>query len=149
MPPHVFEVAERCFQEARRETAMPIGGLGRVGGSGSLVVVAGDCGAGKSTAARRVLEYLSFAAGRQHQRVSASASSSTSTSASASSSASSFLSPSFSLTSLSPVDVVLRVGRPLLAAMGNASTARHDDSSRFGTLTELSFGPTVSQSRTQ
>eukprot|EP01083_Nonionella_stella_P226644 804695_1 len=99
LPPHIYAVADCAYREMMSE------------GQDQSVLISGESGAGKTEAAKKILEFVAHAAARpQHARTVVSA----------------------------PHDRILAT-QPILEAFGNAKTVRNDNSSRFGKLLDLQF----------
>jgi len=102
LPPHVFAVADTALKASHAGGAC----------SRQCILVSGESGAGKTEAAKRLLEYI------------AATSSSSGGGATA---------------SRSPIHEKLLGSNPLLEAFGNAKTVRNDNSSRFGKWINVHF----------
>jgi len=104
LPPHVFAVADTALKASHAGGAC----------SRQCILVSGESGAGKTEAAKRLLEYI------------AATSSSSGGGATA---------------SRSPIHEKLLGSNPLLEAFGNAKTVRNDNSSRFGKYMTVELSP--------
>jgi len=140
--PHVFEVAERChaaalgsrFERAASSASAAAANLGC--GSVQAVLVGGESGAGKSAAARLVVDYILFLGAKASARAARSGSDSKSGSGSRNGGAGGAGGGG----GAGAVSAAVAGACALLGAFGHASTSAHDDSSRFGRLTEVRVG---------
>jgi len=98
LPPHIYGVAEQAYRTMVNER------------ENQCILITGESGAGKTEAAKKVMEYISEVSG------------------SASSSA-----------KLDHIKKIILGTNPLLEAFGNAKTLRNNNSSRFGKYFEIHF----------
>ena len=131
--PHVFEVAERCFAAATRRGVLGEshgiagGDDASIRGAHQAIVVGGESGSGKTHAAKLVEDYLLFL-GRRAEAVAESKGRSSASGQSGSSNSNS---------GVGVESGAVRAMHTVLHSFGHASSACHDDSSRFGRLTTL------------
>ena len=98
MPPHVYGVAEDAYRSMMTEK------------DNQCIIVSGESGAGKTEAAKKVMEYIAaVSAGDESGQ------------------------------GLEHVKNVILQTNPLLEAFGNAKTLRNNNSSRFGKYFEIKF----------
>eukprot|EP00474_Spongospora_subterranea_P010807 CRZ11265.1 hypothetical protein [Spongospora subterranea] len=103
-PPHIYATADSVYRAILR------------GEGNQSVIISGESGAGKTEAAKIVLQYVAEVAARN-------------TSATASDGSNGF-----------DIHEMIMASNPILEAFGNAKTVRNHNSSRFGKLLEAQFG---------
>jgi myosin-5 len=104
--PHLYEVAQSAYHRLKE---------GKINQS---IIINGESGAGKTVAARHILQFLTE---EQHQSAVGSGSGS-------------------DHQSLSKLEQMILASNPLLESLGNAKTQRNNNSSRFGKFVKLEFG---------
>tara|TARA_R110002050_G_scaffold41508_2_gene100512 strand:- start:851 stop:1408 length:558 start_codon:yes stop_codon:yes gene_type:complete len=97
MPPHVYGVAEDAYRAMMTEK------------DNQCIIISGESGAGKTEAAKKVMEYVAAVSGGDNG------------------------------SDLEHVKHVILETNPLLEAFGNAKTLRNNNSSRFGKYFEIQF----------
>eukprot|EP00013_Stygamoeba_regulata_P022967 CAMPEP_0177645134 /NCGR_PEP_ID=MMETSP0447-20121125/9087_1 /TAXON_ID=0 /ORGANISM="Stygamoeba regulata, Strain BSH-02190019" /LENGTH=1250 /DNA_ID=CAMNT_0019147597 /DNA_START=285 /DNA_END=4037 /DNA_ORIENTATION=- len=100
LPPHVYAIAEGAYRSLMTEK------------ENQCVIISGESGAGKTEAAKKVMEYIAAVSGDTEGQTSA---------------------------ELEHVKDVILKTNPLLEAFGNAKTLRNNNSSRFGKYFEIEF----------
>ena len=105
LPPHVFAVAESAYRSLLSSSR------------NQCILITGESGAGKTEAAKRVMEYVMVSASSRKPK------------------------PEAAVPNSRKRDVqeLLLQSNPLLEAFGNAKTVRNENSSRFGKYMELCF----------
>lgn len=100
MPPHVYSIAETMYynMNAYKEN--------------QCVIISGESGAGKTEAAKRIMQYIAAVAGP---------------------------SGGSSSKGISSIKDMVLATNPLLESFGNAKTLRNNNSSRFGKYLEIEF----------
>ena len=102
--PHLYEVAQAAYRRLKE---------GKINQS---IIINGESGAGKTVAARHILQFLTE---EQHSGVAASLADDQ---------------------HLSKLEKMILASNPLLESLGNAKTQRNNNSSRFGKFVKLEFG---------
>ena len=134
--PHVFEVAERCYAAATRRSVLGESHGGAGGDASSLrgthqaIVVGGESGSGKTHAAKLVEDYLLFLGRRAEAAATERKGRSFTNGGSGGSNG-------HNVSGVGVDSGAVRAMHTVLHSFGHASSACHDDSSRFGRLTTL------------
>lgn len=102
MPPHVYAVAESMYYNMMAYS------------KNQCVIISGESGAGKTEAAKKIMEYIAAVAGEEHQGAGQ---------------------------GISGVKDMVLATNPLLESFGCAKTLRNNNSSRHGKYLEIEFGP--------
>jgi myosin I len=97
LPPHIFSVAEESYRSMLNDQ------------KNQCVIISGESGAGKTEAAKKIMQYVAEVTGGEEG------------------------------SRLAEVKRIILETNPLLEAFGNAQTLRNDNSSRFGKYFELQF----------
>ena len=150
--PHVYTVARKAYTSLVDAMALPLEAAQTAAAMGvhldQSVLISGESGAGKTEAAKRVLEYLTAAsrAAKQQEEESKSggggggaADPPTVLAALRTPNGKSGFEGS-APASIS-IEALLREASPVLEALGNAKTIRNDNSSRFGKYVAVQYGP--------
>jgi len=143
LPPHVFEVADKCFRALLDDD------------ESQSCVISGESGAGKTETTKLILQYLTHASTTVGHSDESTPAARRGSLAAAALDADSARARSFSrrgslgsssnpfhasVRSTGVVEKALLESNPVLEAFGNAKTVRNDNSSRFGKLLKLYFG---------
>jgi myosin-5 len=148
--PHVYAIAKRAFASFAQTQALSSDEKLAAAGEGlhvnQSVLISGESGAGKTEAAKRVLELLTATSRRRKQMREAGGAAAD---AQQQKLASQTLAASFATPSafgggkgggqVPAVEVLLREASPVLEAFGNAKTIRNDNSSRFGKYVAVQY----------
>ena len=110
-PPHVFAIAESAYDNMRHYN------------DNQCVIISGESGAGKTEAAKKMMDYIVY-----RNRLSSGMAVSTSS---------------------QKIQQKVLATNPLLEAFGNAKTLRNNNSSRFGKYLELQFQRTKVTDKTE
>ncbi|WAR51919.1 hypothetical protein PtB15_1B356 [Puccinia triticina] len=102
MPPHVYAVAESMYYNMMAYS------------TNQCVIISGESGAGKTEAAKKIMEYIAAVAGEDHNQ---------------------------SGKGITGVKDMVLATNPLLESFGCAKTLRNNNSSRHGKYLEIEFGP--------
>lgn len=97
LPPHIFAVADECYRQMLNETR------------NQSLLITGESGAGKTENTKKVIQYLTFIAGKTE-----------------------FGKPG-------ELEEQLLVANPIMESFGNACTNKNNNSSRFGKFIQLQF----------
>ncbi|KAH9473668.1 hypothetical protein MJO28_000495 [Puccinia striiformis f. sp. tritici] len=102
MPPHVYAVAESMYYNMMAYS------------TNQCVIISGESGAGKTEAAKKIMEYIAAVAGEEHGQAGQ---------------------------GITGVKDMVLATNPLLESFGCAKTLRNNNSSRHGKYLEIEFGP--------
>ncbi|PLW14594.1 hypothetical protein PCASD_00538 [Puccinia coronata f. sp. avenae] len=102
MPPHVYAVAESMYYNMMAYS------------TNQCVIISGESGAGKTEAAKKIMEYIAAVAGEEHGQAGK---------------------------GITGVKDMVLATNPLLESFGCAKTLRNNNSSRHGKYLEIEFGP--------
>ncbi|KAA1115098.1 class II myosin [Puccinia graminis f. sp. tritici] len=102
MPPHVYAVAESMYYNMMAYS------------TNQCVIISGESGAGKTEAAKKIMEYIAAVAGEEHTQAGK---------------------------GITGVKDMVLATNPLLESFGCAKTLRNNNSSRHGKYLEIEFGP--------
>ena len=106
VPPHIYGIAEQAYRAMVLEK------------ENQCILISGESGAGKTEAAKKVMEYIAEVSGKGEGESGGNTS---------------------NTARLDMIKNVILESNPLLEAFGNAKTLRNNNSSRFGKYMEIQF----------